>query len=208
MIGSAEGMNAAGIAPRFDRVQNVARVLRFASIFRQRIPSAGPVFCSSGERVFNPLETLMPKLIRSRNLAYIRQSGRCFYCSCPMWRHDLNGFAERHGLSMGEARGLQCTAEHLRARMDGGNDDESNIVAACYICNTRRHARKRPLEPEAYKRFVQKKLALGCWHSKSVLKLRAQSDRRRCDIHNVDAPSSMRLLPPRQALSSRATVHP
>jgi hypothetical protein len=56
--------------------------------------------------------------------------------------------------------GLQrCTAEHLRARCDGGRDTSDNVVAACWICNSRRHRRKVPLPPEEYRAFVRKRLA-------------------------------------------------
>ncbi|WP_370315223.1 HNH endonuclease signature motif containing protein [Roseivivax marinus] len=58
---------------------------------------------------------------------------------------------------------LRCTAEHLQARSDGGKDTFDNIVAACWFCNTRRHNQKVPLEPEAYRQHVRRRMSAGRW---------------------------------------------
>ena len=67
----------------------------------------------------------MPSVIaKNRLIAYQRQSGRCYYCDLPMWLGKLPG--KRH-----RPASLQCTAEHLVARQDGGDNSARNIVAAC-----------------------------------------------------------------------------
>ncbi|WP_245851516.1 HNH endonuclease [Pseudomonas segetis] len=58
---------------------------------------------------------------------------------------------------------FQCTAEHLRARQDGGKDSSLNIAAACKRCNRLRHSRKTAPSPSDYQRFVQKRLNTGGW---------------------------------------------
>lgn len=81
-----------------------------------------------------------------------------------MWRGALEPFAHHHGITPGQARQLQCTAEHLVARQDGGKDGVSNIVAACWACNQRRHKRKCAPEPTAYRVLVQDRISRGGWH--------------------------------------------
>jgi hypothetical protein len=101
---------------------------------------------------------------RWRDQAFKRQSGRCYYCDLPMCNSDVRTFASVHGLSTRQAELRRCTAEHLRARRDGGRDSRANIVAACLICNRRRHARATPLDPLPYRQLVQERLAGGGWH--------------------------------------------
>jgi hypothetical protein len=86
-----------------------------------------------------------------------------------MWLHDPKSFARRHGLTRAEANLLQCTAEHLVARCDGGSDSPDNIVAACRHCNSRRHRRPEPLDPLTYRKHVRRRIARGCWHCPRVL---------------------------------------
>jgi 5-methylcytosine-specific restriction endonuclease McrA len=104
-------------------------------------------------------------LIKSRSTAFERQGGRCYYCDFPMWRGSIEHFARLHGITLGQARQFQCTAEHLVARQDGGGDRCSNIAAACLACNQRRHRRKQAPEPEQYRKLVQARLDKGGWHS-------------------------------------------
>ncbi|WP_282097584.1 HNH endonuclease [Luteibacter sp. SG786] len=66
---------------------------------------------------------------------------------------------------------LRCTAEHLTARQDGGRNMASNIAAACWICNARRHRRKFPPPPAAYRAFVQQRLDKGKWHPPALAPL-------------------------------------
>lgn len=107
----------------------------------------------------------MGKLSNLRHLAFVAQRGRCFYCSRPMWEHDPQQFAARHGVRQRVARHFQCTAEHLLARQDGGRDEACNIVAACRLCNARRHAGRSETAPtaEAYRARVQRRVAAGRW---------------------------------------------
>lgn len=103
-------------------------------------------------------------IIKLRSAAFDRQDGRCYYCGYQMWRDTPETFAHLHGLSLRHARHFQCTAEHLVARQDGGRDTQSNIAAACRLCNQRRHKRKDAPEPQEYKDLVQKRLSNGDWH--------------------------------------------
>ncbi|EXL04293.1 restriction endonuclease [Brucella anthropi] len=48
------------------------------------------------------------------------------------WQANLSSFA--------------CTAEHLHAQANGGQDDPENIVAACEFCNSRRRSHTDPDE--------------------------------------------------------------
>ena len=96
----------------------------------------------------------MPKqLHRSRQIAFNRQCGKCYYCGISMWL-DGSGHSPR----------LQCTAEHLKARAEGGSDRPENIVAACAHCNQTRHKRKRPPEPSSYREEVRRRVRRGGWH--------------------------------------------
>ena len=106
----------------------------------------------------------MCALVRSRSLAFRQQRECCFYCGLPMWQSDLLAFAKRHGLSDKQAAGLQCTAEHLTARSDGGGDGTGNIVAACLYCNRQRHKAAKALPPDRYKVHVRSRVSLGRWH--------------------------------------------
>jgi len=61
--------------------------------------------------------------------------------------------------------GREVTAEHLKARMDGGGDAHENVVAACRYCNHQRHARFGPNapDPSTYGFYVLLMLAAGLW---------------------------------------------
>lgn len=105
------------------------------------------------------------KLVRSRKSAFNVQSGRCFYCSFPMWENAPESFAQSNKISLSQARRLKCTAEHLEARKDGGTDVRENIVAACLWCNQHRHRIKQTPNPSAYQRHVKSRLSKGGWHA-------------------------------------------
>jgi len=108
-------------------------------------------------------------LSKIRSRAHQLQGGRCFYCSVLMWTDDCAAFASRYGLTPGLARWLQCTAEHLQARQEGGRDSIKNIAAACRVCNTRRHAqRKIAPTPEEYRALVRKRVSRRAWHPPQV----------------------------------------
>jgi 5-methylcytosine-specific restriction endonuclease McrA len=99
-----------------------------------------------------------------RQRAAERQRGLCFYCGLPIWTHDADGFARQHGLSAREASWLQCTAEHLIARRDGGQSTATNIVAACRRCNLLRHHRPSAPTWSRYREIVQRRLKAGRWY--------------------------------------------
>jgi len=104
----------------------------------------------------------MPSKIQTlRRLAFDYQHGRCWYCGVHMW---LASPAEIPGASPAAAARLQCTAEHLLARREGGRDIASNVVAACAHCNHTRHKRKRPPEPAAYRSEIRRRVGCGKWH--------------------------------------------
>jgi len=110
-------------------------------------------------------------LVKSRVHAFHLQSGLCFYCGAPMWQTDLDGFAKSQGLTRPLARRLQCTAEHLTARAEGGGASRGNIVAACIHCNNTRHRAKRSRAPAAYRDMVRQRLAAGRWHAPQIRQL-------------------------------------
>jgi len=111
----------------------------------------------------------MPNLKRLRAHAFSKQGGRCFYCNAPMWESSPAELSDLGSTPF--ARALRCTAEHLQAREDGGRNTRHNIVAACWHCNSLRHRRKVPLDPEKYRRLVQARLARGRWHAQVVVQL-------------------------------------
>ncbi|MDU8911368.1 HNH endonuclease [Aestuariicoccus sp. MJ-SS9] len=94
----------------------------------------------------------------------LEQGGRCYYCGLPMWSETPDGFRQSFGLTARQARLLQCTAEHLRARCEGGRDSEANIVAACRFCNRTRHEAAKPRDPEDYRARVRRRMGKGSWH--------------------------------------------
>ena len=106
------------------------------------------------------------RLTKLRHKAYTNQHCRCCYCSYPMWEKDPEEFAKRHSLTKAQALLLQCTAEHLLARQDGGVDTARNIAAACAFCNRARHARRvnKAPDPESYRAHVARRIAKGGWH--------------------------------------------
>lgn len=103
----------------------------------------------------------MKRLAKIRTAAFQRQQGRCFYCSCPMWQHSPDQFSADHRLSIRHAMSYQCTAEHLKARQDGGEDSPENIAAACWLCNVSRHRFKSAPSPEQYRLHIRRLLAKG-----------------------------------------------
>ncbi|WP_417209317.1 HNH endonuclease [Antarctobacter sp.] len=100
---------------------------------------------------------------RLRKQKWAAQKGRCYYCGQPMWETDADAFQREHGVTPGLAKKFQSTAEHLKARSEGGSDAAANIVAACLYCNRTRHSAHNPLDPLSYRRRVQTRLENGRW---------------------------------------------
>lgn len=103
-------------------------------------------------------------LIKSRFKAFNLQQGLCIYCELPMWLDNPEAFAKKYKITTKQAKPFQCTAEHLKAKQDGGKDHESNIVAACHYCNQKRHKCKSPKDPISYKQYVTNRLEKGKWN--------------------------------------------
>ncbi|MDH5274677.1 MAG: HNH endonuclease [Gammaproteobacteria bacterium] len=77
--------------------------------------------------------------------------------------------AKANRVTLRLVRLLRCTAEHLRPKQDGGGDTFSNIAAACWLCNKRRHAqRKIAPTPETYRALVQRRVSRKRWHAPQV----------------------------------------
>ncbi len=81
-----------------------------------------------------------------------------------MWLDDPTAFAHKFKITHKQAKLFQCTAEHLKAKQDGGKDNESNILAACHYCNQNRHKHKSPKDPISYKQYVKNRLEKGKWN--------------------------------------------
>jgi len=103
-------------------------------------------------------------LARARAYAFYRQEGRCCYCDYPMYVTSPQKYAQLYGCSHRQALQMQCTAEHLVAKCEGGSNRASNIAAACKLCNLRRHQGKIALPSQAYRELVQSKVLEGRWH--------------------------------------------
>jgi hypothetical protein len=103
------------------------------------------------------------KISSLRLLAYRSQNGLCYYCERPMWFADAKDFRRRYNLTRAEARALRCTAEHLRARCDGGSDEAANIAAACLHCNQARHRKPKSAPDPATHRRIVKDLHGAAW---------------------------------------------
>lgn len=102
-------------------------------------------------------------LSKLRHQAFLEQSGCCIYCDRPMWENNPEAFARTHRITPRQAQAFQCTAEHLKARQDGGKDSRQNIVAACRYCNQHRHRLKQPPAPLTFRDRVQRLLNKGKW---------------------------------------------
>ena len=113
-------------------------------------------------------------IVKHRLAAFNRQEGRCYYCGLPMWLKNPADFATKYKISEGDASRFQCTAEHLKAKQDGGTDSRENIVAACRFCNAIRHRIAQPPSSAAYQQRVRRRISAGKWHPKSVLHLRGK----------------------------------
>lgn len=116
-------------------------------------------------------------LLRESSLQ--RQRGRCFYCHVLLAPAKFEAFAKRFKLSPEQVKPLQCTAEHLKARKDGGQDKPGNIVAACRKCNEGRHSHGNDFPPHKYKAQIAKQIAQHKWHKAYVFE-RGLLDARVC----------------------------
>ncbi|MFN4350995.1 MAG: HNH endonuclease [Hylemonella sp.] len=124
------------------------------------------------------------RLQHLRQRAFTRQGCRCFYCGQLMCTGDTHLFAQKLGITARQAKWLRCTAEHLRARQDGGRDTADNIVAACFWCNTRRHLGRPKRAPDAntFATRVRGRVARGKWHPAGLCALESVSPAQASDL--------------------------
>lgn len=111
-----------------------------------------------------------------RSDAFLRQHGRCFYCTAAMWLGSPDAFARTYRIPLGDAARFRCTAEHLVPRQEGGRNTASNIVAACQFCNATRHRRRKALSPALYRIRVRHRLGMYRWHPGRVHHLLASNE--------------------------------
>lgn len=104
-------------------------------------------------------------LAKPRASALLRQSGRCFYCERPLLTGSPEKYAAQYKTTIAQAKSMRCTGEHLKPRENGGTKSMTNIVAACWFCNSRRHRRPVALPPAEYKQLVRKRVRQGRWNS-------------------------------------------
>lgn len=93
--------------------------------------------------------------------AFAAQGERCHYCASPMWLRNKRAFAKAHGIIARYLRLFRATAEHVVPRQSGGTTSASNIVAACWHCNSNRHRGGRNPSADDYRRSVQRKCERG-----------------------------------------------
>lgn len=108
----------------------------------------------------------MAKLAKLRIRSAVAQQGCCYYCGLKMIDPAVPQCITPADVRPRWRKFLMCTAEHLRARRDGGGDVASNVVAACAWCNSRRHLGRedRAPDPFAYRDRVRKLMAKQRWH--------------------------------------------
>jgi 5-methylcytosine-specific restriction endonuclease McrA len=103
-----------------------------------------------------------------RTKAFIKQNGLCYYCHLPMWNISTKELSIKFKVSKKNLSNFKCTGEHLTPHSEGGSANQSNIVAACWFCNSKRHQRKTIPNDEEYHRFVQKRVHLGKWNTNYI----------------------------------------
>ena len=106
--------------------------------------------------------TVPSPLAKRRDSAFRAQNGDCYYCGCAMLKRQLSEFTAADSAQRVD-RMRVCTAEHLRARMNGGTNARKNLVAACWYCNTARHSRYGGQEPRDYRAIVRQQVKAGAW---------------------------------------------
>ena len=104
------------------------------------------------------------KISLHRYAAAESQKWQCFYCGLPMGGRG-SPYAE-----VFPKKPLSVTAEHLKARRDGGKDCKTNIAAAHAICNWRRHQRKISMTPLKFVAYVRLRIEKNRWFGSNDLK--------------------------------------
>lgn len=111
------------------------------------------------------MQRLRKSLKKPRTRAFQSQNGYCYYCNFPMWKDDINAYALKNAMSLRQARFFESTGEHLIPFSEGGTSKQENIVAACRLCNERRHRRNANLTSAQYIEYVQRHVARGGWNT-------------------------------------------
>ena len=107
----------------------------------------------------------MANIKKLRKSAFLKQNGCCFYCGHPIWESgQVSLFAQSYPLPPRLLELCQSTAEHLRARQDGGKDCRNNIAAACKHCNASRHLGRTGQAPSPNKYKSQIRAQIKQWH--------------------------------------------
>lgn len=75
------------------------------------------------------------KLLRLREIKYMLQGGKCFWC----WEDCFKDVPDAHPQKL--------TAEHIRAIRHGGLTTFWNVVAACFKCNNTKSDKENPQSP-------------------------------------------------------------
>lgn len=99
--------------------------------YKKRI-DASPAPCSHFAGEHEASKKFFISNVGRRHLVKL-QGGLCYYC-------------RRKFTKRGPTR---ATIEHLKARMDGGTDDLSNLAAACFQCNQHRGQQKNGARQKA-----------------------------------------------------------
>jgi len=106
---------------------------------------------------------VMKRTSKIRRAKMLAQGGRCYYCDQLMWEHKMELGERPDRWPIRKPRALQCTAEHLHPRSDGGADTPENIVAACWFCNSTRHKKKQARSPQQHREHARKRMRQGRW---------------------------------------------
>ena len=84
------------------------------------------------------------KLVYLLQAAYAPQSGHRYCCDFHIGENDSVSSARSHDITTADARSFQSTAEHLEAEKGSEKNTQPNIVAACLLCNSKRHRKGTP----------------------------------------------------------------
>ncbi len=99
-----------------------------------------------------------------RSKAFIKQNGLCYYCQFPMWNKEPSEILSKYNVSIKNLVHFKCTGEHLIAHCEGGSAKHSNIVAACWFCNSKRHQRKKTPNDTQFLKYVRYRIKSGKWN--------------------------------------------
>lgn len=115
------------------------------SLHKQKM-QIGRSLISAGKKMSRNIPGGTKRLKKLRFTAYTEQDGACYWCY-----EEMNlGEASKHN-----RKGV--TAEHLVSFSKGGGTNRTNIVAACFECNTNRSGKTE----EEFQRWLIMKWITG-----------------------------------------------